>query len=301
MSMVGAPRNEAEIEQELRSRGEYPRFRLMARIEHIILLISFTILCLTGLPQKYALYSISQSMISAMGGVETVRMIHRWAAIVLIIGAVYHILTSAYRLFVMHERNRVLPDLKDATDLRDTVLYNLGFNEEPPKMRKFNFGEKFEYWAVVWGTGVMILTGFMLWNPIAVTKVLPGQIIPAAIAMHGWEAVLAAASIIIWHLYNVLIKHFNKSMFTGTLTEKQMEEEHALELERLEAGGQAYTEPPLDILRKRQRTFFIAAAIVAVITVAALYWMFTFEDTAITTIVPVSTPEVFVPLATPIP
>jgi formate dehydrogenase gamma subunit len=298
---VAKPRDEVQIEKELRARGEYPRFRLMARIEHIILLVSFTILSLTGLPQKYAFSSVSQWMINAMGGIEAVRMIHRWAAIVLIIGSVYHILTSAYRLYVMRERNRVLPDMKDATDLRDTVLYNLGFKDEPPKMRKFNFGEKFEYWAVVWGTAVMIITGFILWNPISATRLLPGQFIPAAIAAHGWEAVLAGASILIWHLYNVLVKHFNKSMFTGTLTREQMEEEHALELERLDAGGLSYYPPPPDVLAQRRRVFAVGAGLVAVVTLGFLFWMFTFEETAITTVPPVPTTQIVVPLATPVP
>lgn len=288
------------IEERAAERGEYPRFRLMARIEHMLLLVSFTILCLTGLPQKFPFSPVSQWLIEVMGGIEVVRYIHRWAAIVLILGSIYHLLTSAYRLFVRHERMRMLPDMKDAVDLRDTVTYNLGLSDDPPRMRKFNFGEKFEYWAVVWGTAVMIITGFILWNPIAATRFLPGEFIPAALVAHGWEAVLAAASIIIWHLYNVLVKHRNFSMFTGMLTHKVMEEEHALELERLDAGGEAYPEVPAPVLQRRQRYFFAVAAVVAVLALYLVYWMFTFEDTAITTL-PQVTQEVFVPLATPTP
>ncbi len=279
---------------------EYPRFRLMARIEHIMLLISFTILCLTGLPQKFPFSPISQGLISFLGGIETVRYIHRWAAIVLILGSVYHLLTSAYRLFVKREDMRMLPELKDGYDLRDTVGYNLGFIDEPPKMHKFNFGEKFEYWAVVWGTSVMILTGFILWNPIAVTRILPGQVIPLSLEAHGWEAVLAAVSIVIWHLYNVLVKHRNLSMFTGTLSHEIMEEEHALELERLEAGGAPWRVVPPNILSRRRRIYFVVASVVTALALALVIWMFTFEDTAII-VEPVATREVFVPLATPYP
>lgn len=278
---------------------EYPRFRLMARIEHMTLLISFTILCLTGLPQKFPFSPISQGMIGLMGGIELVRMIHRWSAIVLILGSVYHLLTSAYRLFVKHEDMRMLPDLKDGTDLLETVGYNLGFRDEPPKMRKFNFGEKFEYWAVVWGTGVMIVTGFILWNPIAATRIIPGAFIPVALEAHGWEAVLAAVSIVIWHLYNVLVKHRNKSMFTGTLSHKIMEEEHALELERLDAGGDPWKVVPSEVLARRRKIYFAVASVVVVLAFALVVWMFTFEDTAI--IVPQATRDVFVPLATPTP
>ena len=126
-----------------------------------------------------------------MGGIETVRIIHRYAAFLLVLGSVYHLFTSAYRLYVRREKNRMLPDRKDATDLADYVKYNVGMSEEHPKMRKFNFGEKLEFWAVVWGTAVMVITGFMLWNPIAVTNVLPGEIIPVAKVAHSYEALLA--------------------------------------------------------------------------------------------------------------
>jgi formate dehydrogenase gamma subunit len=285
------------VERAAAAHGEYPRFRLMARIEHWLLLVSFTLLCLTGLPQKFPFSFVSQGLITLLGGIELVRLIHRWAAIVLILGSVYHLLTSGYRLFVKHENMRMLPDLKDATDLRDTVTYNLGLSDEPPKMRKFNFGEKFEYWAVVWGTAVMIVTGFLLWNPIAATRILPGQVIPLALEAHGWEAVLAAASIVIWHLYNVLVKHRNVSMFTGTLSHEIMEEEHALELERLEAGGEPWRVIPPDVLARRRRIFLAVASVIVVLALAFVVWMFTFEETAITTL----PQETLVPLATPYP
>ena len=279
---------------------EYPRFRLMARTEHMLLLLSFTILCLTGLPQKFPFSPVSQGLIALLGGIEVARMIHRWAAIVLILGSIYHLLTASYRLFVKHEDMRMLPDLKDGIDLRDTVAYNLGFSDQPPQMRKFNFGEKFEYWAVVWGTAVMILTGFILWNPLAATQFIAGRFIPVALEAHGWEAVLAAVSIVIWHLYNVLVKHRNLSMFTGTLSHEIMEEEHAIELERLEAGGAPYRVIPPPILARRRRIYFAVASVVTVLALALVIWMFTFEDTAIIP-EPQATQNVFVPLATPSP
>ena len=279
---------------------QYPRFRVGARIEHIVLLTSFIVLATTGLPQKYAETSIGVGLIELMGGIQTVRLIHRYAAFLLIAGTAYHLFTGAYRFFVKHERMRILPDKKDLFDVRDTVAYNLGFTDEHPKMRKFNFGEKVEYWAVVWGTAVMVITGFMLLNPIATTSVLPGEIIPAALAAHGWEAVLAVASIVIWHFYNVLIKQFNPSMWTGKLPRSQMAEEHALELERLEAGGSPWQEVDRPILQRRRRIFIVVSLVIGALVLAGIVWMFTFEETAITTL-PRVTQEIFVPLATPGP
>ncbi len=285
---------------EKHTEEQYPRFRTMARIEHAILMVSFTVLAVTGIPQKYALQNWAQWMIDVMGGIELTRIIHRWAAIVLVVGSIYHLFTSAYRFFVKRERMRMLPVKKDMQDLIQTVKFNLGFSDEAPRMPKFNFGEKLEYWAVVWGTAIMAITGFMLWNPIATTVFLPGQFIPAAKAAHGGEALLAVLSILIWHMYNVHIKHFNPSMFTGKLPRHQMEEEHALELERLEAGGKPWPELDLPVRQRRQRIFFAVSIVVGALLLVALIWAFTFEETAIETI-PRVTREVFVPLSTPSP
>jgi hypothetical protein len=153
---------------------------------------------------------------------------------------------------------------------------------------------------MVWGTAIMAITGFMLWNPIATTSVLPGQFIPAAKAAHGGEAVLAVLSILIWHMYNVFIKHRNFSMFSGKLPRHQMEEEHALELERLENGGDLWPGDSLQASKRRQRIFLVVSLLVGLVAFAGLVWLFTFEQTAITTI-PRVTREVFVPLSTPSP
>lgn len=279
---------------------QYPRFRTIARIEHAILMVSFTVLAITGLPQKYALQNWAEWMINAMGGIEITRIIHRVAAILLVIGSIYHLFTSAFRLFVKHERMRIMLRKQDLFDLIQTVKYNLGFTDEAPQMPKFNFGEKLEYWAVVWGTAIMALTGFVLWNPIAATVFLPGQFIPAAKAAHGGEALLAVLSIIIWHMYNVHIKHFNPSIFTGKLPHHQMEEEHALELERLEQGGEPWPGLSLVVRKRRLRIFFAVSVVVGGLLLVAVIWAFTFEQTAIETI-PRVTREVFVPLSTPAP
>lgn len=279
---------------------QYPRFRLGARIEHFVLMVTFTILGVTGLPQMFAEYPTGAWLIDLMGGIELTRIIHRWAAFFLVVGSVYHIFTSAYRLFVKRERMRMVPTMKDAEDLRDYVSHNLGFRKDPPKMEKFNFGEKFEYWAVVWGTAVMVITGFMLWNPIATTAVLPGEVIPAALAAHGGEALLAVLAIIVWHMYNVHIKHFNPSIFTGKMPRHQMEEEHALELERLEAGGDPWPELSKPVQQRRQRIFFAVSGVLGVVILVVLIWSFTFEQTAITTL-PEAVRDVVTPAATLVP
>ena len=84
------------------------------------------------------------------------------------------------------------------------------------------------------------------------------------------------------------------------LPRKQMEEEHAIELERLESGGDPWPGLALPVLQRRRRVFFITSAIVGTIVFVFVIWLFTFEETAITTI-PRITTDVYVPLTTPAP
>jgi Planctomycete cytochrome C len=151
----------------------------------------------------------------------------------------------------------------------------------------------------VWGTLVMIITGFMMWNPIATTNLLPGEVIPAAKVAHGGEALLAVLAIILWHFYNVHIRHFNKSMFNGKLTREEMEHEHPAELAMVEAGQDSRAPSPA-VLQRRQRIFYPIAAVLAVVFSFGLFKFVTFEQTSILTMPPGETAKVFAP-ETPTP
>jgi hypothetical protein len=156
-----------------------------------------------------------------------------------------------------------------------------------------------EYWAVIWGGVIMIITGFMLWNPIATTRFLPGEFVPAAKTAHSAEALLAFLAILIWHFYWVHLKTFNRSIFTGSLTHEQMLHEHAAELEAIEAG-RIPPPPSLVVKLRRERIFVPVASIAIAVGLAGLYNFVTFEQTAITTVPPAETVVAFIP-ATPTP
>lgn len=262
---------------------QYVRFTLSQRIEHGLLLGSFTILSVTGLPQMFALQAWAEWMIGAMGGIETVRIIHRISAVVLMLGTIYHGGVVTYKVFVTRVRMTMLPGWDDVVHAVHSLAYNFGLAKTRPAMGRYNFGEKVEYWAVIWGTVIMVITGFMLWNPIATTNFLPGQAIPAAKAAHGGEALLAVLSIVTWHMYHVHVRTFNKSMFTGRIPHHEMEEEHALELAEIEAGITDDPIPP-EILRQRQRIFYPVAAVISIVLLTGLYFFVTYEQTAIETI-----------------
>lgn len=271
------------------------RFERSQRVEHALLLLSFTVLSITGLPQKWSTSDWGSAMIWLMGGIELVRIIHRMAATLLMAQTIYHAVIVSYKVIVKRVRMSMLPGWQDVKDGLQALGYNLGLLKTPPAMGRYNFGEKVEYWAVIWGTVIMIITGFMLWNPIATVRFLPGEFIPAAKAAHGGEALLAVLSILTWHAYHVHIKHFNKSMFTGYLSRHAMEEEHSLELEEMAAGRTMDVVDPEMVMRRR-RVFVPIAAVVSLVMLVGLYFFVTFEHTAITT-VPREAIDVFVPLA----
>jgi formate dehydrogenase gamma subunit len=278
----------------------YVRFPRAQRVEHIVLLVSFSLLGLTGLVQKFAGNAVAESLIRLLGGVENVRVIHHASAIVFALLSIYHVIALAYKMYVRRVELTMLPGLRDVTDALDVIRYNLGLTKEHPKLPRYNFAEKAEYWALIWGAIVMGMTGFILWNPIAIAKIVPGQVIPAAKVAHGLEAILAILAIIIWHLYGVHIKFFNKSMFTGKMTREQMAEEHGEELQRLEQG-KLRPAPPPEALRRRERIFLPFALVAALVMVGALTFVTTFETTAISTVPPAETNvKVFSPL-TPTP
>ncbi len=261
----------------------YERFPLARRIEHWVMMLSFVTLGLTGLPQKYSTASLSIGFVYVVGGIENLRRIHHLAAIVMMLGTAWHILVFGYLAYVRRTRFSMLPSLQDVKDAWQAFLYTIGRAKTPPQMGRYTFEEKMEYWAFVWGAIIMGLTGFMMWNPIATTKLLPGEVIPAAKAAHGGEALLAVLAIIIWHLYGVHLKRFNKSMFNGKISEAEMLHEHPLELADIKAG---IAERPVEpvALRRRKQVYFPVAAVLALVMLGGVYGFVNAEQTALTTI-----------------
>lgn len=217
-----------------RATETFERFTLNTRIQHALLIISFVALSVTGIPQKYSSLGWAQTMVAMMGGIELTRVIHRASAAVLIAVSVYHLLVVLIGL--LRGRSMGLwPRFKDVRDLFQNIGYYVGLRKSRPRFGRFTYMEKFEYWALVWGTLVMIGSGLVLWFPVFVTNQFPGIVVPSAKELHGNEAMLAIFAIILWHMYNA---HFNPrvfpmnySMFTGRIAKHEMMMEHAEEYE----------------------------------------------------------------------
>ena len=279
----------------------YARFTISERFEHWVFITSFILLGITGMVQRYSENPISEFIVALVGGIENVRLIHHIAAIITMLIVIYHIGALGYRIYVNRSRLTMLPVINDVTNAYHAILYYIGRRKQPPQQGRYTFEEKLEYWAVVWGTLIMAITGFMMWNPIATTKILPGQFIPAAKVAHSLEAVLAILSILIWHMYQVFIRHFNKSMYSGKISEDAMLHDHPIELADIKAGT---ARPPVtpEGAAKRRRIYLPIYTVVAAIMLVGVYFFIAYEATAIATVPPAADVEVFVPFTpTPLP
>ncbi len=278
------------------------RFSLVDRAQHLLMLLSFTTLAITGLVQKYALSGVAIFVVRLWGGIENIRTTHHTAAIVLMLVAIFHVLELGYKAYVMGAGLSMLPGLQDIKDAWFALMYNVGLRKTRPQMGRYTFEEKAEYWALIWGIVVMGFTGFMMWNPLATVKIFPGDFIPAAKVAHGSEALLAVLAIIVWHMYGVHLRRFNKAMWTGKLSDEEMLHEHPLELADIKAGI-AGRKPEPKSLRRRQVIYYPVAAVLGAAMLFAVYGFVNGEQTAITTVpAQIATIPIYVPQTpTPLP
>jgi cytochrome b subunit of formate dehydrogenase len=199
-------------------------------------MLLFTVLALTGFPQKYHDASWAQAMVHALGGIAQVRFIHRVAGVLFAGLALIHLITVVAAILAGRSSLSMVPTRKDFQDTVTTLRYYLRLSDVRAQFDRFDYREKFEYWGIVMGGLIMIGTGFVLLFPMAVTHWLPGQVVPAAKLAHSNEGLMAFLVVITWHIYNVHfapeVFPFNKTMFTGTISRERMREHHGLEYAR---------------------------------------------------------------------
>ncbi|HJQ34565.1 MAG TPA: cytochrome b/b6 domain-containing protein [Pyrinomonadaceae bacterium] len=210
------------------------------RVQHWLLLTSFIVLVVTGFALVYPGAWDYYLGLEAEG---TRRWVHRVAALLMMVVGFYHL---AYVAFAREGRSwlkDMLPEWKDVTDLWQNLLYYAGLRRTRPLVARFGYGEKAEYWAVVWGTFVMGLTGLMIWFKLGAFGFLPRWWVDIATAVHFYEAVLATLAIVVWHFYHVIfdpeVYPLNFAFYDGKVSEDFYREEHGLDFERMqEAGGE---------------------------------------------------------------
>lgn len=219
---------------------KYLRMTFNERVQHFLLLTSFITLVITGFALTYpdAVWVRWVRNLFGDGVFELRGVVHRIAAVIMVADSLYHMF---YVSFTKRGR-QLIKDLwfsrTDITDLKNVFRYYSNKTDEKPKFRRFSYIEKAEYWALVWGTVVMGVTGTLLWFENTFLPVVSTLGMDIATTIHFYEAILASLAIVVWHFYFVIynpdVYPMNKAWFTGYLTREEMEHEHALELEMID-------------------------------------------------------------------
>jgi len=222
--------------------GKVTRFSVRQRVEHASVGLLFILLAVTGLAQEFFPMHWAEWIILTMGGIDRVRWIHRSAGIVFSVLLVFHLTAGMWQAIRKRTTPAMLPTRKDFRDAIMMVRYYLRLSEEQPRFGRFDYRQKWEYWGLVLGSVVMVVTGFMLYFPVQTTRFLPGEVIPAALMAHGREGLMAFLVVITWHLFNAHLSPeafpFDPSIFTGKISRERMEKEHPLEYARMLAGDE---------------------------------------------------------------
>jgi hypothetical protein len=162
----------------------------------------------------------------------------------MIVVSLYHVVYLAFTAEGRRMLIDMLPELKDATDMVDVFAYYLGFSSKKPQFKRFNYAEKMEYWALVWGTFVMALTGLIIWFKVISASAVPRWWVDVATTVHFYEAILATLA------YQVIADPdtypLNYAFIDGKMSVEHYQDEHGLDSATLskyagEAGDAAKT------------------------------------------------------------
>ena len=206
------------------------RMDFSQRMQHFVLAMSFIVLAVTGFALKFP-----DSWVAKLLGSNEMfrRWTHRVAGVVLLLVGVYHL----FYLFTKKEGRQLVKDLfpgpKDARDLSQNARYLTGLSDEKARIGRFGYAEKMEYWAVIWGTIIMGVTGLMIWFKMDVTQFLPRWAVDVALTVHYYEAILACLAIVVWHFYHVMfdpdVYPLNWACWKGKVSRHWQAEEHPLD------------------------------------------------------------------------
>ena len=203
------------------------------RFQHNVLFVSFTVLVMTGFALKFP---DSWFKYLALGMSEHLRgLVHRLAGALLIGAGLYHLGYAAWHAEGRRMLRDIWPVMRDAGDFWKNLRYHLGLSPQKPAFGRFTYAEKVEYWALIWGTIVMAVTGIMLWAAVAVGNHFPRWWLDVATAIHFYEAVLATLAILVWHFYQVFFDPdaypMNWAWWDGQVPLEHYRAEHPLDLE----------------------------------------------------------------------
>ena len=224
------------------------RFSFSMIAQHMLLFLSFTVLVITGFALKFpAVFHI----LEAVGIDEGARgIIHRAAASLLVATSLYHLYWLFFGRKGKIEFRAMLPDRNDLTDVVALMRYYLHLSSRKPQFGRYSYIEKAEYWALLWGTAIMSMTGFILWFPSSAAGLLGSWAVPVATVIHYYEAILATLSILVWHFFFTIFhpEEYPMSLvwLNGKATREEIKDHRPLwhaELERQRRAAEASDAP----------------------------------------------------------
>jgi cytochrome b subunit of formate dehydrogenase len=213
---------------------------------HAVIIVSFLGLALTGLPLKYSEATWAGWLLAVLGGFQTASAIHRLCAILTFGYFFTHLIQIIYRALAKREKglfygpDSMTPRVKDFADLYASFRWFFGKGPRP-RVDRWAYWEKFDYWAVFWGVAIIGSSGLIMAFPVFFTRFLPGWTINLALIVHSEEALLATGFIFAIHFFNTHLKPEKFPMdlvfYTGRIPLHEYERDHPLEVERLRKAG----------------------------------------------------------------
>jgi cytochrome b subunit of formate dehydrogenase len=187
------------------------------RVEHALLVISFITLVWTGFALRYSDQWWARVSMLRDGSFRSI--VHRIAATVFMAVALTHVISLVANRRLRRHWMELFPKAADTREALANFAYNVGIRSAPPPGRAtHSYIEKAEYWAVVWGAIVMIVTGLMLWGNNLMLALFPKTWLDVATSVHFYEALLATLAIVVWHFYAVIFDPDVYPMDTAWLT-----------------------------------------------------------------------------------
>jgi formate dehydrogenase gamma subunit len=207
---------------------ELPRMSRPFRVAHVMTMVSFSVLVVTGFALKFPEAWWARPLLAWEGELELRALVHRIAGVILLLALAYH---AAHLLLVRADRRvmrHIVPAWQDLRDLVAALKFSAGLSRTRPRFGVFSYAEKAEYWAYLWGTLVMAVTGFWLWFDDAALAYFPKWMSDLATSIHYYEAILATGAILIWHIYAVVfdpdVYPMERTWLTGTAPAERFRE-----------------------------------------------------------------------------
>jgi cytochrome b subunit of formate dehydrogenase len=210
-SSMQAPHGEGEL-----------RMLPMEQLQHGLLAISFIVLAWTGFALKYPDEWWARPLLLWETTKSVRGVVHRVAAVVFMGVTVMHLMTLIFSSKLRHHWTEMLPRVQDSRQAVLNLFYLLRLRKKKPALASHSYIEKMEYWAVVWGAIVMILTGLLLWGNSLALRYIPKSWLDILNSIHFYEALLATLAIVVWHFYFVIFDPEVYPMDTAWLTGKSI-------------------------------------------------------------------------------